>query len=319
MSALLDSNPEMDRTTLCQALASTFPTIRPNALKLAVKRCHTKLCEQRANSELIPLKGECAALFHECSVSLGVALQDIPGKGRGVVAAKDLRRGQLLMFEEALITSHSPNVLFPEGEISAEFERALQAMHTLQVARAPKPGLDLTDTRTESRKRDAEMFWTNAMPTEDGCSAVFPIVARFNHSCVPNALFHWSIELKKECVVVVQDIQAGQEICVHYRENDMFCSRAERQHMLQQGFGFECHCIACDSPRFVQSDSNRSEIRRLQQQLSSYKDDEERHDEALDEECYHRALGNVKTMMELAQQEGLDNQNFWGRGAKCLR
>lgn len=216
------------------------------------------------------------------------------------------------MLEEALITSHSPNVLFPEGETSAEFERALQAMHTLQVARAPKPGLDLTDTRTESRKRDAEMFWTNAMPTEDGCSAVFPIVARFNHSCVPNALFHWSIELKKECVVVVQDIQAGQEICVHYRENDMFCSRAERQHMLQQGFGFECHCLACDSPRFVQSDSNRSEIRRLQQQLSSYKDDEDRHDEALDEECYHRALGNVKTMMELAQQEGLDNPKFLG-------
>jgi len=303
--SLLAADPSADPDRICQELSPTFSDVGKNTLRVAVKRCHTRLQPLAA---LVPLEDDPLSTIRECFV-LADAFNvcDVPGKGKGVVAMKPLRCGELLVVEEALLSSHSPDALFPDDNIpvSPAFEERLELMRTLELAQATKSGLDAVDTHSERRKADARTFWTNAHPTKDK-HALFPIVCRFNHSCVPNALFYWSTSYEKECMVVVRDVQAGEEICVTYSdfgETGIFCVREARRSKLQEGFDFLCQCEACCSPHYEESDANRVEIGQLDKEVG----------DLIVAECYQDALSNVIRIMELAKCEALDNPKFMGK------
>ncbi|CAD7937470.1 unnamed protein product [Amoebophrya sp. A25] len=122
----------------------------------------------------------------------------------------------------------------------------------------------------------------NALPTptrhllEKGCrsadddilekqqvSCLCPTIARFNHGCMPNAMFDWRFKegvreeqtrghdifapaLGEEVVVATVPIRRGEEILVNYIGPDPWAMRlAERQEIFARDFGFHCRCYLC--------------------------------------------------------------------------
>jgi len=94
------------------------------------------------------------------------------------------------------------------------------------------------------------VFATNCLPVgyreELG---LFPIISRFNHSCVNNAVYRWSDAHNSQVVMATRDIECGEEICVSYFECK-FQQRSQRQHRTVMSWGFKCQCDACAMPGF---------------------------------------------------------------------
>ena len=78
--------------------------------------------------------------------------------------------------------------------------------------------------------------------TKKWASALFPIVARINHSCIPNAHAHYRPSAGSQVIFSLMDIAAGTEIRIAYF--DMTMARANRQARATS-WGFTCDCPAC--------------------------------------------------------------------------
>ncbi|CAE6909891.1 unnamed protein product [Symbiodinium natans] len=116
----------------------------------------------------------------------------------------------------------------------------------------------------------ASIFLTNAIPVGEGRWGLCCGIARFNHSCSPNAEYV-TASTQVDCYVrATRHIKAGEEISVHYAELDhraeqnslAFRPTAERQAWMKVSFGQACKCIPCqqDDPA---SDEKRKSICRL--------------------------------------------------------
>jgi len=101
--------------------------------------------------------------------------------------------------------------------------------------------LGLTALSEETANRVWQIQETNSFQ-----NGVFLKIARFNHSCCPNAEFSWVQKIGRREVRAVSRITKGEEILFCYsRLGDEFRSRARRAY-LQELYHFTCDCIACD-------------------------------------------------------------------------
>jgi len=92
------------------------------------------------------------------------------------------------------------------------------------------------------------VFRTNCIQADCGASAaLFPSIARINHSCAPNVVWgqRTGHPLVKE-VRASRRILEGEEICSNYLDDPetTYCSRSSRQESLQK-WGFRCSCSTC--------------------------------------------------------------------------
>ncbi|TKA26450.1 hypothetical protein B0A50_05286 [Salinomyces thailandicus] len=93
-----------------------------------------------------------------------------------------------------------------------------------------------SEPEDESSRRD---------PTElqkGSSSGLFLTAARINHSCTPNAYWHYRPSMGAQIVQSIQDIEAGDEIEIAYFS--ILQNRAARQQK-SKGWGFQCACAAC--------------------------------------------------------------------------
>lgn len=72
--------------------------------------------------------------------------------------------------------------------------------------------------------------------------ALFPTVARINHSCTPNAFSHYRATSDANYVYALRDIEVGEEIEIPYFFHTL--PLAERRHRTK-GWSFPCKCPAC--------------------------------------------------------------------------
>ncbi|KAK3058556.1 hypothetical protein LTR09_000120 [Extremus antarcticus] len=72
--------------------------------------------------------------------------------------------------------------------------------------------------------------------------ALFPTVARINHSCVPNLHAHYDPSSGAQIIYSLRDISAGAELTISYFQITM--PRAARQKRAGD-WGFTCTCPAC--------------------------------------------------------------------------
>ena len=81
-------------------------------------------------------------------------------------------------------------------------------------------------------------------------SVVCLMISRLNHKCSPscNAEFRWNTRLGKGTVYALRPIAPGEEICFDYGVGKLR-SRADRQKVLREKFGFECCCERCREER----------------------------------------------------------------------
>ena len=83
-------------------------------------------------------------------------------------------------------------------------------------------------------------------------TAVFTLISRFNHACVPNCHHEWNDALGMETVHAIRPIGKGEELSISYL---MPAGRVyeQRQQLLSSKFGFTCGCAMCSLPLFALS------------------------------------------------------------------
>lgn len=116
------------------------------------------------------------------------------------------------------------------------------------------------------RKSVAGIWETNCIPQGDhNAQGLYPMISRFNHSCVPNAIYHWREDLGTNVVIVTKALTGGEEICVPYFKS-LFMNSGERNKRTMISWGFQCKCKACSIVP--------PELKELQNQMKSMSDEE---------------------------------------------
>lgn len=183
------------------------------------------------------------------------ALQDLPGKGKGLIAIENISKGTRIVSEEPIITvpRREPNgkrlrkrVCRQVDSLSEHQRQAFLSMHNIH-------------TYGNAAERYVGIVRTNGLPIRnDGSEAgIFFEACRINHACDNNAQKNWNENTRRHTVHALRDIKKGEEITIYYLGAHK--NRATRQQELQSKFGFTCSCRLCSLP----ADQNEESDKRL--------------------------------------------------------
>ncbi|KAI1396977.1 SET domain-containing protein [Hypoxylon fuscum] len=186
-------------------------------------------------------------------------IQQIPGKGRGLLATSDIAKGTRIVSEKPLFTINSmaqptlEEVLAKKLKaLPKEQQRQFLSLHNNFPGPYPFSGI----------------VKTNCLPCGVGSpiGGAYPTICLINHSCLPNAHCNWNEDYEVETVHATSLIKAGEEITINYSDEG---PSYVRQARLRKSFGFDCNCIVCSLPKqeLEASDARRLEIQRLDEAI----------------------------------------------------
>lgn len=183
-------------------------------------------------------------------------IQEVPGKGKGLVARSNIAKGTRILYEQPLFTmvQFSPASLL-ENTIATQLrmlsrpqQRQFFSLHNNFPGRNPLTGI----------------VRTNALPCgpDSLIGAIYATLCRANHSCLPNANPSWNDDFKAAALHAMRDIPAGEEITISYDEGG---PSSARRALLRDNFGFDCTCEVCSlaPPELQVSDARRVQIEQL--------------------------------------------------------
>lgn len=180
------------------------------------------------------------------------AIEDVPGKGKGLIATEDIPKGTRIISEKPVITL-SQNL--------ADIEQ-LQVQINQQVSSLSKDqqreflSMDNIYPYTDSTERWRGIIRTNALPVGPQLDAggIFFKACRINHACDSNAQNFWNENLDQLTIHAVRDICKGEEITISYLNSGR--NRQTRQEELWEKFRFTCSCRLCSLPPDQSNDSD---------------------------------------------------------------
>ena len=187
-------------------------------------------------------------------------LEDVPGKGKGLIASQFIRRGTLIISEAPLFTTEG---LQDPATIEKDLGKIVRGL--------PKDGvrafLSLHNNNPGSEPF-SNIIRSNGYPLgpESDIGGIFPLVARINHSCRPNAQHAWNDKQQKMLVHAVRDIAAGDEFTLSYIAGG---PSNVRKSNIKTYFGFDCACELCSLPAAEQkvSDQHLEKAQQLDQAI----------------------------------------------------
>ncbi|KAF2840497.1 SET domain-containing protein, partial [Patellaria atrata CBS 101060] len=190
-------------------------------------------------------------------------VQDIPGKGKGVVAQRKIRRGEMFMVDFPVLVA---GVKFPEV-LSVRQGSELIKWAVMQL---PRPELVLELGRSVGGGVVEDVLKTNVFALEiEGTPhmALYPEISRINHACKPNAFTRASPRILNTEVVAHRDIELGEEITLTYIPSIL--PHSERRLKLR-AWNFTCACPICSAPAsgIAHSDSQRARIQAIGDELA---------------------------------------------------
>ncbi|KAK7032043.1 hypothetical protein VNI00_013411 [Paramarasmius palmivorus] len=260
-------------------------------------------------------------------------VQDIPGKGRGLVATKDIKWGDLILAERAfiIIPAAMPTSIgtipshFTEAQRQQvsllEMEKMMEMIYKSMPEEYQKAYMDLYNCHTEDGSGPLHgIFRTNAiaisdyyMPVKPGepdkvgrYGGTFNDVSKINHSCRPNVEPHWDSPTFSMHLRAVRDIKKGEELCFSYI-SDLLVPASSRQRDLRS-YGFECTCEACSDA--AASDARRKEIRKISAPQFHFFNDSD--------ELGKKVFEPLFRGLELMETEGLQSREQYGESLSRL-
>lgn len=151
------------------------------------------------------------------------------------------------------------------------------------------------------------IFRSNAFDIGMDRQAIFPRIARINHSCVPNAQGHFHEGLKRLNIHATTDILDGEEVMINYLKETGVALRTQRQDKLLEGYGFDCDCPACD----VNSESGRDGERQRVEGLSKLaKYAQEATQSGASSQDTEGELAMMMAMVKLFEKQGLTGRGL---------
>ncbi|KAF7293029.1 Set domain-containing protein 5 [Mycena indigotica] len=188
----------------------------------------------------------------------------LPGKGKGAIAVRDIKRGELILREKPLVIA--PNDDTPRDWVQELFynwtfspskrDTLFNLTHSnLWPDDDPETGEPLDFNLDPATQNPDERFWLTqgilnnnvAAMTVDGepFRGLFPRFARVNHVCPgANNVHYWWREVDHELrIYAVKDIKKGTELGHSYL-GQVGPKSARIQH-LEETYGFTCTCKFC--------------------------------------------------------------------------
>ena len=188
---------------------------------------------------------------------------EIEGKGRGLVAAKNIKIGEVIFTDKPVIkifTKRANDIndfnTFEEniGSVLEQLNKLpSEAIRQFQELRVPDGMLGqenafiltylkfIANSRTRYANDGSELH----------CHMLSLNNALVNHSCVPNVTMgaeKLSDEHKVE-LRAIKDISRGEEVTVSYLNEDFISNfglnRENRREKLKSALGFDCNCSFC--------------------------------------------------------------------------
>ncbi|KXH51471.1 TPR domain-containing protein [Colletotrichum simmondsii] len=190
------------------------------------------------------------------------------GKGLGVFASKPILTGQRILTDQALLTitsSDSNSVLRQAQLLSTTGRNSLLSLSTNPSKSSVFSWLESiwrsksTPQDTVSNHTILNIFRNNNFNIGNQTQALFPQVARLNHSCVPNAQGNFNKDLNAFTIHATRNIEPEEEITISYLDEHLGL-RQFRQTALHDGYGFTCGCSACSTT----TSSEAGEVRRAE-------------------------------------------------------
>lgn len=186
-----------------------------------------------------------AALHVEPHVSqLPFRIEDVPGRGKGLVATRLIAKGECVLREPPLLVSaHGMH-----AETMAAFHQNIdQYMH--YRTRIALDSLDNCHEAVIGVSPRIGILRTNAiaikLPTSDEpYGGVFELLSRLNHSCDQNVTFRWSYKDFQGSIWADRAILPGEELVINYADNPR-APKKMRQAELMRKFKFVCTCKKC--------------------------------------------------------------------------
>ena len=221
-------------------------------------------------------------------------LTDIPEKGEGMVAVRDIPYGQLIIEEPAvLVLPHNTcrmAVTLAEGlpsnilssrmmwnlidRINQKSTSTLEETFSTLSHVDQETFMNLKDSHSTDGMKTLLGIWsTNSISTDSGKEGLFFVCSKFNHSCLPN-LGHEYVEPNMR-MYAARDIKKGEELCYSYLQHpSMFAGLEQRRRKLHQSFGFTCHCELCDMNYIKLAKINiaRRKYARIEKEISTTAD-----------------------------------------------
>jgi hypothetical protein len=187
------------------------------------------------------------------------ALEEVRGKGKGLVATRNTPMGSRILSEE-------PIVRVPDSAIDGDAR--LASLHRQVGALPPderRAFLAMHNVHADDIPRHLGIFLTNALPFGDKVeeAGIFLNACRINHACDNNAHNSWNANIKRHTIHALRDIEQGEEITINYL--GVLKNRETRQGYLQEHFAFTCSCNLCSLPPDESKESDRrlDELRNL--------------------------------------------------------
>jgi len=196
-----------------------------------------------------------------------VMVTEYEGKGRGVMAARDIKMGEVIFIDKPVVKVKMPSGELSLAEAAEEVEEVIPPSLKLQIENLSSEAklqidkfvktsyLCVKDKLPEDLKyfsdhmegiKELGLFATHSK-TIDGWGVIFLNVALINHSCAPNAT---SETIQKDGdtwyeIRAFKDISKGEEVTLCEEVSMVGCTPQERRAIIRQQFYFDCKCLVC--------------------------------------------------------------------------
>ena len=186
-----------------------------------------------------------------------LVIQQIPGKGYGVVTRQEIFAGQLMLEDPAIVSEQGwPLQGFtkvPQAVLEGFARQLLVAQQMSEpLRRLYAPGVESTDmggadSDATNLKRAMKQVQYNSFLLDIGeCHklALNSYISFFNHSCCPDAALY-DVQIGLTHVHAIRPLQCGEEVCISYRTELLYMPTIERVMHLQESHLFTCKCRKC--------------------------------------------------------------------------
>jgi len=217
-------------------------------------------------------------------------IQEIPGRGKGLIATRKIPPGTLIIDEPPIIVvdrvsqEKMQNDIFEEFEqLSPEDKRAVLEMHDPAFIHSNKQDIgQITMNQFELRAKVLRIFDVNSLDVceqaelEIKKTSLHRTISRLNHSCAPNVFWSWKKndlwKTEKE-VRAIREIEKGEEIVASYiADGTSFELRTSRRMKLSKKWTFDCECMVCSlhGTDLKKNEETRMLITKYHNQTSQY-------------------------------------------------
>ncbi|KAK3248176.1 hypothetical protein CYMTET_42349 [Cymbomonas tetramitiformis] len=190
----------------------------------------------------------------------------IPGRGFGMVANRDIKKGELILEEKPILTLAPIDVDNNAGEQHVTVAGIMKQYNMLSRSDQNKIKQlhSVSEPKTILGIIQANSFVRGVISEE---SVLCIESSRFNHSCRQNVSHGYVAEKDVERIVACRDVKEGEELLTCYAPP--FDSYSSRQAVLRCHYGFECDCVVCAAPpeERKQNDKLREQFKMLDKRI----------------------------------------------------